>query len=171
MSYQPIDTSYSDKDFKGNIRFTGTITVPSGSISASDIDTSTPFVGSATQHQFPVWFSTITGAAATTSSEVIYIAKESATVIAFDAAADVAPTSSDTVTIDLQLSTAGGAFATVLASPIVLDNTSVDRVAEPASLSGSPALVAGDLLRIDLTVSGTTAQGVIARAKINENPT
>lgn len=58
-----------------------------------------------------------------------------------------------TVTVDLHKSTGAGAFATVLSSTIVFTNATVLRTATAAVIS-SASLVAGDILRVIVTVAG-----------------
>ena len=168
--YTPTSVMYADMDFKGTVRFTGDVTVPANSISTTSIDTSIPFTASATQHQFSAHMAEAANAG-TAPTEVIHIAKESGTVVAFDVAAQTVPTGGDSVVVDLQKSTAGGAFATILSATITLDVASVDRVAESASLAAGATMIAGDLLRVVMTGTGSTGTGFIGRAKITENPT
>ncbi len=61
-----------------------------------------------------------------------------------------------TVTVDLQKSTGAGAFATVCSSTIGFTNASALRTAGSAVFS-STALVAGDMLRIIVTVAGSAS--------------
>jgi hypothetical protein len=77
-----------------------------------------------------------------------------------------------TVHVDLQKSTAGGAFATVLSSTIGFTNTSVIRIPVDAVI-GTVALVAGDILRLVVTVAGAAgaqAQGLLVTLVWDEDP-
>ncbi len=75
---------------------------------------------------------------------------------------------SRTVTVDVQKSTAGGAFATIMTSPVVINTSSTIRVAQSGVVNAtSGALVLGDILRLVVTVaggSGSQAQGLICSA-------
>ncbi len=61
-----------------------------------------------------------------------------------------------TVTVDLHKSTGAGAFATVLSSTIGFTNASVLRTPASAVFSDT-AMVASDLLRVIVTVSGSAS--------------
>lgn len=61
-----------------------------------------------------------------------------------------------TVTVDLHKSTGGGAFATALSSTIEFDDASTLRTAVAAVFSNT-SLVAGDMLRLVITVAGSDA--------------
>jgi hypothetical protein len=89
----------------------------------------------------------------------------------FSAVVDTVPTSSAQVSIDLQRSTLGGAYATVLSTPIVISASSTNRVAIAAAIA-SPDLVTGDMLRYVVTISGsgTQAVGLLVSSHIVEDP-
>lgn len=75
------------------------------------------------------------------------------------------------VYVDLQRSTAGGAFSTVMSSTIDLTSTSVNRTAVNGSLA-STALVAGDILKWVITLAGAggaQAKGLIVNAQFEED--
>jgi hypothetical protein len=75
-----------------------------------------------------------------------------------------------TVTVDLQKSTGAGAFATVLSSTIGFTNASVLRTALSAVFS-STSLVAGDILRLVITVAGAAgaqATGLLVTLTMEE---
>jgi hypothetical protein len=77
-----------------------------------------------------------------------------------------------TVNVDLQKSTGGGAFATVLSATIQFTNGSTARVVSSATIS-SAACVVGDLLRVVVTVAGAAgaqALGLIATLHVREDP-
>lgn len=96
----------------------------------------------------------------------------SGTLLGFEAAicGAIATGADRTVTVDLQKSTAGGAFATVLSSTIGFTNGSTLRTAVAAVLS-STSLLDGDILRIIVTVAGAAsaqAIGLIASVTLEE---
>jgi hypothetical protein len=94
------------------------------------------------------------------------------TIIAFDGAIAVQATGGDrTVTVDLQKSTGGGAFATVLSVTINITSGTVIRTWVAATLSVT-SLVAGDILQAVVTVAGAAgaqAQGLTLRLVIDED--
>lgn len=92
-----------------------------------------------------------------------------ASLVEFWAAPITPPTTTDTVHVDLQRSTGGGAFATTLAATIAFTNTSVARTILTATPTAT--LVQGDLLQIVVTVTGTSAQGLIAGFTTRESAT
>ena len=86
---------------------------------------------------------------------------------------EVAATGADrTITVDLQKSTAGGAYATVLSATIGFTNASAIRTAVNGTISGVN-YVAGDILRLVVTVAGVAgaqATGLTVRVRVHEEP-
>lgn len=87
----------------------------------------------------------------------------------------VAATGADrTVTVDLQKSTGGGAFATILSTPLTWNtNSTAVRTAQAATIS-SANLVDGDILQAVITVAGSAgaqAQGLLLTLQLREDPT
>jgi hypothetical protein len=78
-----------------------------------------------------------------------------------------------TITVDIQKSTAGGAFATVMAATVGFTNASTVRTAVTGTFSDT-SLVPGDVLRAVVTVAGAAgaqAQGLFITLTIRERPT
>jgi hypothetical protein len=78
-----------------------------------------------------------------------------------------------TVTIDVQKSTGGGAYATVLSATIVFNNVSSLRTFSAATISSS-SLTADDVLKITVAVAGAAgaqATGLIVEVIVSEHPT
>lgn len=95
-----------------------------------------------------------------------YIAKGAGTLTAVRAAINgtIATDVSRTVTVDLQKSTGGGAFATVLSGTVGFTSSSTLRTLVTGTIS-SASYAAGDLFRWVVTVaggSGSQAVGLIA---------
>ncbi len=97
------------------------------------------------------------------STEVVSVTKDihivrgaTATLVGLQAAicGTIATGADRTVTVDLQRSTGGGAFATVLSSTIQFTDASTLRTAVSAVIS-SAGLVAGDILRLVVIVAGS----------------
>jgi len=123
-------------------------------------------------HQFPVGCKQANGAAVATRTEHLHTARGSGEFIEVHVVTTgVAPTTTDTVTVDIQKSTSGGAFATVLTAPVVIDNTNTVRVTEDYSSFSSTTYVAGDIIIAVVTVSGTSAQGLGVTLVLAEQPT
>ena len=74
--------------------------------------------------------------------------------------------------VDLQKSTGGGAFASVLSAPLALNSTNTLLVPTAATIT-TASLVKGDILRIVITVSGasgTHPQGLVVTVDLAETP-
>lgn len=95
------------------------------------------------------------------------------TLVAFSALTTTVATGADRhAVVDLQRSTSGGAFATVLSATIDLTSGSTVRTWYNAAFS-STSLVAGDTLQVVVTVSGSAsaqAAGLVARLILTEDP-
>lgn len=85
---------------------------------------------------------------------------------------DVIPSGDKTATIDLQRSTAGGAFATVLSSTFTLDSTNVIRTPEAGTINASlDNIVTGDVLQVVVTIGGSTGtapRGLLVTVVVDE---
>jgi len=77
------------------------------------------------------------------------------TLQSFQAAIATLPTGNRTCTIDLQKSTAAGAFASILSSTILFNTTSSVRTISSAVISNT-SVVAGDILAVVVTLGGDT---------------
>lgn len=155
----------------GNI--TGrTLTIPDSTILDAAVSASASIQATKLQHQHRVGYSQ-PNTTATTETRVLYRCYgATASIIEFCAGSQAIAVGSATVTFDLQKSTAGGAFATVLSSVITLNSSSVARVAQVATLA-SASLVAGDLLEVIVTATaagGTVPTGIFAALTVNEKP-
>jgi hypothetical protein len=110
-------------------------------------------------------------AVANISYPLLIVEAPTATIMRFEAAVFTIATGGDrTVTVDLQKSTGGGAFATVCSSTIVFNNASSARVKSPAVLS-STSLAAGDILRTVVTVvgaAGAQALGLLVSLTVQD---
>ena len=102
---------------------------------------------------------------------IVFQAYKPCTVYAAYVVPDVPPTGNSTFTVDVQKSTNAGAWATILSSNTALSNSSTARSPVALSLSGTPTLIATDLLRVVGTIAGTgnNVQGVTVTAFIAEN--
>lgn len=104
---------------------------------------------------------------------IIYRVYKHATVLEISATPDaVSAGGTKTLTIDVKKSTAGGAFATILSATTELNTSSAARTPVELSLSGTPTLLAGDLLKVIGTLggsAGTNAQGLLIEAVIKED--
>ena len=96
-----------------------------------------------------------------------------ATLIDVLAMSAVQATGADrTVDVDIQKSTGGGAFATVLTATIHFTNGTAIRTAVAGAFS-STSLVAGDIIQAVVTVAGAAGaqqQGLMVTLRIDETP-
>lgn len=110
------------------------------------------------------------GAAVAAATSVQYIARGAGSLVQLKAAiTGVISTGGDSVTVDVQKSTAGGAFATVLSAVMTFNSASTLRTVTNATPT-TTAFIAGDLIAIVVAVSGTSTQGLVVDVEIDENP-
>lgn len=106
-------------------------------------------------------------------SRVVHVvgAAHGAVVLGVDVGVDVAPDGGDMgYSVDVQRSTGGGPYTSLLAAPAVIDAGVSDRSVVGPTVS-SPALAAGDLVRVVVEPSGSTGtqgQGVAVLVRIAE---
>lgn len=115
-----------------------------------------------------------TAVVADTGRTIWVVGGSTATVKRISAVIDgaIATGGDRTVNVDLQKSTGGGAFATILSATIQFTSADTIRTVKAGSLS-STSLVAGDLLQIVVTVAGAAgnqAQGLTVMVDIQEAP-
>lgn len=146
-----------------------TFTPPLGSVGNSAIAAAAGIEATKVVHQFPLNYSQPSGSAVAAATLPVHIAKAVGSVVSIEASLDTPPTTTDTVTIDLHKGNAGSGYASILSAPIVLDNANVARAPEVGTVS-SGTLADGDILRLVVTVSGTSAQGLIVTITARENP-
>jgi hypothetical protein len=146
-----------------------------GQINASSAQ---PINGSKVQHENPG----ITGGVqlfgptttVATVTQTLGMAINGGVVQLFKCWIEVAAVGAATVTLDLQKSTGGGAYATILTGLITLNNATVIRIAASGTLTGGATYVAGDILRTVVTATaggGTLPQGLTLILQTKENPT
>lgn len=156
---------------------TGTfsIGISSGNLAASKFDSSGRRKAEYVEHEHKLQYSTATDAttvaAVTKTLGAIHYTGE---VVEVSVTPITAPTGGDLAfTVDIKKSTGAGAFASILSAVETVDSSSVNRTAQYATLSGTPALVRGDLLQVVIATSGSTGTqgaGVDITIRIRENP-
>ena len=85
----------------------------------------------------------------------------------------LAATTGQTVTIDIQKSTAQGAYASILTAPLVLNSATAIGTAIPLTFTAGAAMVLGDMLRVVVTIGGAggnQAQGLGLTLTVDRNP-
>ena len=150
-------------------------TPPAGSIGDDAIEAAAGIAASKLEHQFPHPYRQAPGSAIVAATEDLHIVQGAAgSVVSFEAAITgaIATGGDRTVTVDLQKSTGGGAFATVLSAAISFSNADTLRTAKAVAIA-SASLVAGDIVRGVVAVAGAAgsqAQGLIVTAFTTEGP-
>jgi hypothetical protein len=161
------DTYY----FTGVTRFKVAPIVPANSFPASAL--LGPLPASLLQRMFNLLLSqTGTVVAATEYKRIVRGATATLLAVQATITETIATGSDRTVTIDVKKSTGGGAFASVLGSPIVLDHTATLRAVTTASIS-SAGFVTGDILQVTVTVAGSAgnqALGLSVNVDLAEDP-
>ena len=158
--------------FAGAVVLLSTVTMPAGAIGNADIEAGAAIAATKLQHQFPIHLSVPGTAAALT--HIVHVARGAGTLVSMEAVAATVPTGTGVdfdVTVDVQKSTGGGAFATLLTTTAVIDDGETDRVPVAAVVSGSNTYADGDLLEFIITVSGsvgTQATGLCVTAFVYE---
>jgi hypothetical protein len=150
------------------------VTLPNNSVRDSNVDATNPLGRTKSWHQHHQSGGQAPGSVVVAQTLDLFIARAAAVIVDFRAAitGTLATDVSRHVQVDLKKSTGGGAFATVLSAVIDLTSGSTLRTAVAAALSSS-ALVAGDILRAVVTVSGgagTQADGLIFDLTVAEAP-
>lgn len=155
---------------EGDLRVRGAfvadmITLPANAVGDDQVNGTDPITADKLIHQYsPGWSQPNT--TATAETRVIHVAKGPGTIEAFRAGSIAKNTGDSTVTVDLRKN-----GTTVLSSVITLDNANTNRVVEAGTLSGSPTVVAGDVLEVVIAISagtGTLATGVFCQAVVRE---
>lgn len=157
-----------------DLRVSGTITCtnfspPSACITNAAIVADAGIEATKVVHQFPVRHNTATGTAVTASTVPVHIARAAGTIVAVQAFCTVAPTTTDTVTVDVKLGSQSVSYATVLSSTIQFSSSTSDKEVKNGTLSTS-SYASGDEFQIVVTVSGTSGQGLCVVVWLRENP-
>lgn len=150
-----------------------TMTIPSGTITNDSVKSDAKIAGSKMQQTRQYNHSQAGANIAAATEYFSIVTGTTGTLVSIEAAIlETAAGGDRTVTIDLQKSTGGGAFATVLSSTIQLDSGNTIRVLEAGAISAT-GLVDGDILKLIVTVGGTTGtqpQGLVVTVNWYEDP-
>jgi len=143
----------------GNLR-SKTMNLPDSAVTNASVVAAAGISASKLEHPLHLSYSQSLETNATAGTYVVHAARASGTLKAFEVGLLVAPdtaagSSGRTVTIDLQKSTAGGAFASVLAAAITLNSTTTVRTLTAATITGT-TFIDGDILAVVVTVAGDT---------------
>lgn len=157
-------------DVRANF-YADTITARAGTFSDTWLNTSDRVIASNLTHQFPIRHSQKNGTAVVAESMPIFRAVANCVINSFGVFNTAKPTGGDlTFTVDLQKSTGGGAFASILTGVITRSSADANLEFEAGTLS-STTLVAGDALLVVIAVAGSTGtqgQGILCEAIIEQ---
>jgi hypothetical protein len=169
--------------FQGDVYVTGTLScggldVPAAAIGDAKFSSaaSDRLAAAKAIHQFPVSYGQDDGADVASKTTKIHLARGAGTVLEFAIETTIAPAGNGCnkqFTVDLQKSTAGGAFSSLLNTPLVIDSTKTALTKYLAVLATTPTYAANDILQEVVTASGNTgnqAQGMLGVAMLAENP-
>jgi len=163
-----------DQNFQGNVSYNGTVNLPTGTVSNLQVLAGADVGYQKLQHVIHAVLAQDAGAATADQTRTVYIARAAGTVIGATISIDTAAVGNSTVDVDVLVSTAGGAFASVLTAAESIDSSTVVRTDTAATLSGTPALVVGDLVQIDIDATvgtGTLPQGICVDVTVAEQGT
>lgn len=157
-----------------DLRVSGTITCtnfapPAACITNTAIQAAAGIEATKVIHQFPVRYQTADGSAVAAATVPIHVAYKAGTIVAVEAMCIDAPTSSDTVAVDIQKGNQSTGYATILSGTIDFDNSSANREVIAGTLSTS-SYADGDSFQAVVTVSGSTAQGLCVILWLRETP-
>jgi hypothetical protein len=163
----------------GSLHVNGTLTAkrfsaPAGSIDNASVDEAAEIAATKLIHQFPLTYQQAPGSEVVSNTVDLHIARGDGEVVSIEAAITgaIATGADRTVTLDLLKSTAGGAFATVLTAPIVLDDDNVLRTLEAGTVTTTDYLD-GDILRLTVVCAGAASaqgQGLVVTTIVREEP-
>ena len=155
---------------EGDLRVRGTLqadyfTPPAASVGDDQVSSASPISADKLKHQYLPTYSQ-PNTTATTETRVIHVARAAGTIEGFRAGSIAPCSGAATITFDLRKN-----GTTVLSSVITLDNANTARVIEAGTLSGSPTVVAGDVLEVVITATaggGTLGTGAFCQAIVRE---
>lgn len=107
----------------------------------------------------PIGFAQVDGTVSTGEAR-IFSAYAAGSLVQVNISLDTVNTSTNTVIIDVQKSTAGGAYASVLSSTYTMDNTKTARTVYTVT-PNTTAFIAGDIFKVTWTVTGTSAADLL----------
>ena len=171
MAITQANKIYHNAQYYGDIVFAGTVALPSSTVENADVKSDADIGYAKLQHVHHVTLTQADGSAVADESRVVFIARAPCTVLAVECALLTVAAGDSTVDVDVQQSTGGGAFASILTAAESLDSSTVVRTVVEATLDGTPTLADGDMLLIDIDATagtGTLPQGLIVDVTIAE---
>jgi hypothetical protein len=163
-----------DRVMSGTWTFTGTVNLPANTIDEDDLKAAALFPAANLVTRFAKSVDQKTGSDVASETRYVHIAKHAGLVASVEAAIDTAITGDNTVVIDVQKSSGGGVFTTILSSTLTINSATAAKTAVAATVNATEDdYVAGDVFQVIVTAagSGTQAQGLNVTVFFEENPT
>lgn len=163
----------SQSTFQGDFYVNGslsskTFSAPNGSITNTMVAPNAAINATKLIHQIPLLFNTAVGSAATTQTQMLHIGRAAGEVSSVEVCCNVAPTSSDQITVDVKKGNAASAYTSILDSVVTVDSSNANREVVAGTIS-TVDYSAGDSFQVVLTVTGSTTQGVCVVVNLHEN--
>ena len=147
------------------------IPIPAGILTDAEVSAAAAISASKVIHRDCTQYSQAIGSIVASATQLIRVARASGTLKEFRVGWQTAPTGGDKkFTVDLQQSTGGGAFASVLSAVVTVDNAKSNNGTATGTLTAS-SFVTGDLFQVVVAASGSTGTqgyGMIAEAFFEE---
>ncbi|QGJ70609.1 Hypothetical protein PBC10988_23070 [Planctomycetales bacterium 10988] len=164
-----------DQQFNGRAIFNNSVTLPEGGVKDREVAAAADIEYTKVQHVHAIGYQQDPGSAVVAETKLLHIARGSKVeLIGLKAVVITPATGADrTVTIDLQRSTGGGAFASVLTAELVFDDGATARTPVTAAID-SATLAENDLLQLVITVAGSAddqAEGLLVTLHLYERAT
>lgn len=158
---------------KGGLKALGTVSMPDNSISGTALNASVLVPANRLIHRFALVYAQADGGSVVTATVGIHVAASAGTVKSIEVGlTGAAAVGAATFTVDLNKSTGGGAFATMLSGNITVDSATAIRTVEAGTVS-SGSYTDGDILQLEMVATaggGTLPQGVVVTVIVEENP-
>jgi hypothetical protein len=170
----PADRFANDVIFSGSTSFGGPVNLGPGVINDANVNLGAAIQAAKVIHRLVAHYAQDPGSNVAAETKDLHIVNgTTGTVINLWAAlTGILAAGAYACAVDLQKSTGGGAFASILSAPLALNSTNTIRVATAATIT-TAGLVKGDILRIVVTISGgsgTQPQGLAVTIDIEETP-
>lgn len=165
-------TEYQNVDHLGNHRFLGSVALPNDCVDSDALSISEAMDSEKLEHVIEKDYF-YSGTISTATKFLSLILSNYSDIVAVEASIQTTvPTSTATVTIDLQMASDGGTYATVLTTVITLDATSVLRTLQAAVINASAGqnLSGKKQLKLVFTTggSGTQAADVLVTVRTKQ---
>ncbi len=151
----------------------GAFTIPASTVTNASVADAAGIEAEKVVHQFSLDYAQAPGSDIAAATMDLHICQAAGEVVAIQAAVTGVIASGDrSATVDVQKSTSGGAFASILTAVITLDSANTIRVPEAGTVTGGTTTT-GAILRIIVVqpagTTGTRPQGLIVTVTLQEN--